>query len=162
MPLTQIALKLPNRPGQLARVARILAEGQINLAAVSVDSTPRIGSVRLIVSDPERAVGLLRQANYRVETHELLPVHLEDRTGSFLRVLDVLTAASINVSSVAILVAREGTQSLVALGVDDLAKARRKLREAGYLSGGAERLISNADLLASRPRIPDESVGMLM
>jgi hypothetical protein len=162
MPLTEIALLLPNRPGQLAQVSRILAEGQINLAAISVDATAQKGSVRLVVSDPKRALKLLRAAGYRVSTHDLLAVHLEDRAGSFLRVLAVLAQAMVNVTSVAILVAREGSQSLVAIGVDDPPKARRQLKAAGFLSSGAEELVSNADLLASRPTIPDESVGLLL
>lgn len=162
MPLTEISLRLPNRPGQLALVSRILAEGQINLAAISVDSTAKQGTVRLVVSDPGRALRLLRKAGYTVETNELLAVHLEDRAGSFLRVLDVLTAANVNVTSVAILVAREGGNALVALGTSDRRKARNCLREAGFLSSGAEKLISNADLLASHPTIPGESVGLLL
>ncbi|HKS59780.1 MAG TPA: ACT domain-containing protein [Thermoplasmata archaeon] len=160
MPLTELALHLPNRPGQLVRVARILAEGEINVAAISVDSTAKSGSVRMVVSDPTRALELLTKAGYHVRSDELLAVHLEDRAGSFLRVLDVLAQAKVNVQSVAILVVREGGQALVALGVDDSKRAQRHLTQSGFLSPTAERLVSNADLLAARPTLPSESVGL--
>lgn len=162
MPVEELSLELPNRPGTLARVARILAEERINLAAISVDSSPRLGRVRLVVSDTARAKRLLARAGFKVEVHELIAVRLEDRAGSFLRVLEVLAAAKINLQSVAILVAREGSQSLVALSASDLARTRRVLEGAGFLSEGAERLISNADLLAAAPAIPSESVGLLL
>ena len=162
MALTEITLRLPNRPGQLVKVAGVLAEGRINLAAVSADSTPSRGTVRLVVSDPEQAVRRLEKAGYAVETRELLAVHLEDRAGSFLKVLHLLAAQKENVTSDAILIVREGARSLVALGVSDLDRARRHLREAGFLAAGAERLVSNADLLASHPTIPSESVGLLL
>jgi hypothetical protein len=162
MALQELSLQLPNRPGALVRVARILAREQINLAAISVDSTRARGHVRLVVSNPAAARRLLEQAGYAVETHDLIAVRLEDRAGSFLKVLDALAASNVNVVSVAILVAREGAQSLVALSTDDLARARKVLRDGGFIAEGAERLISNADLLAAAPAIPAESVGLLL
>jgi hypothetical protein len=162
MGLDQIAFELPNRPGALAGVAKILAKERINLAAISVDSTEKKGHVRLIVSDPEKAMKCLKKARYPAIRQELLAVHLEDRAGSFLRVLDVLSTAKVNIVSVAILFAKEGSQSLVALLTDDLAKARRLLQQAGFMSQTAESLVTNADLIAASPAIPQESVGFLL
>ncbi len=159
MPLREILLTLPNRPGTLAKMARLLARERINVAAISVDSTAGKGRVRLIVSDPTRATTLLTGAGYEVEVREMLAVHLEDRAGSFLRVLDALDRARINIQSVAILVAREGNQPLVALAAKDLGRARRVLEKAGFASLGAERIVSNEELLAAAPSIPSESVG---
>ena len=162
MVLLEIGLKLPNRPGELARAARILAREQINLAAISVDSSGRSGHVRLIVNRPERALALLTSHGFSVEQRELIAVHLNDEAGSFLKVLDLLAGARINVLGVALLIPREGSQSLVALSTSDPAKARRLLDRAGVVSDSAERLSSNADLLAYAPSIPSESVGLLL
>lgn len=162
MGLREISLRLPNRAGTLASVARILAHHRINVAAISVDSTGRVGSVRLVLNDPDRAVPLLKAAGYPAEVHELIAVHLEDRSGMFLKILDVLAQGQVNILSVVILIAREGNRSLVGLHTDDLAKARQLLDRAGFLSQTAERLVSNADLLAAAPAIPSESVGMLL
>jgi hypothetical protein len=162
MPLREIALTLPNKPGALAGIARTLAKERINVAAISVDSTVSKGHVRLIVSDPDRAVRLLGQAGYTTEVREMLAVRLEDRAGSFLRVLEALAKGKINIASVAILVAREGNQPLAAVATSDLPKTRRILQEAGFASQLAERLVTNSDLLATAPTIPPESVGMLL
>ena len=162
MTLREIALNLPNRPGALASVARILAENRINLAALSVNSEGDTGQVRMIVSDPERAVAVLKASKFRALVNDLLVVHLEDRAGSFLRILELLAEAKVNVHSVAILVIREGSQSLVAVSASDLKKAKKALASSGYLSESAERLVTNADLLAVPPGIPNESVGLLM
>ena len=162
MPLQELALRLPNRPGTLAGVARILAQERINLAAISVDSSGVRGRVRLIVSDPQRARRLLEGEGFPVETHDLIAIHVEDRAGSFLKALDLLAQAKVNLQSVAILIAREGSQSLVAMSCDDLPRARKLLEQAGFLSPGAEQLVSNRDLLAAAPAIPGESVGLLL
>jgi hypothetical protein len=162
MSLREISLRLPNRAGTLASVARILAHHHINVAAISVDSTPRVGSVRLVLNDPDRAIPLLKAAGYPIEVHELIAVHLEDRSGTFLKILEVLAQGQVNIRGVVILIAREGNRSLVGLHTDDLAKARELLDRSGFLSPTAERLVSNADLLATAPTIPSESVGMLL
>jgi hypothetical protein len=162
MGLREISLTLPNRPGALAGVARTLAKDRINLAAISVDSTPTRGRVRLVVSDPDRALVLLTAAGYAVEVRELMAVRLEDRAGSFLRILETLARAKVNLQSVAILISREGNQPLVALSANDLPRARKILRKAGFAAPLADRLVSNADLLASAPTIPGESVGLLL
>ena len=47
MALLEIGLRVANRPGELARVARILARERINLAAISVDSSGKNGNVRM-------------------------------------------------------------------------------------------------------------------
>jgi hypothetical protein len=162
MPLREISLTLPNRPGALAGVARVLAKERINLAAVSVDSAAGKGRVRLIVSDPDRATALLTQSGYAVEVREMLAIRLEDRAGRFLRVLDVLAREKVNIQSVAILVAREGNQPVVAFSASDLARARRILKKAGFASPTTERIVSNEELLAAAPSIPSESVGLLL
>jgi hypothetical protein len=162
MSLREITLSLPNRPGTLAKVARTLASERINLAAISVDSTTSRGRVRLIVNDPDRALRLLSAAGYRAEAREMLAVRLEDRAGSFLGVLEVLAREKVNLQSVAILVAREGNRPLCALATDDLPRARKILRTAGFASQLAERIVSNADLLATARTAPSESVGLLL
>jgi len=162
MTLREISLSLPNRPGTLASIARTLAQERINVAAISVDSTGTRGRVRLIVSDPDRAMALLGASGLKSEVREMLAVRLEDRAGSFLKVLEALAKGKVNVQSVAILVAREGSHPLVALSTNDLARARKLLRQAGFSSGLADRLVSNPDLLAAAPSIPAESVGLLL
>lgn len=160
MSLREISLTLPNKPGTLVRVARVLAEDRINVAGISVDSTAGTGRVRLIVSHPDRAMELLSRAGYKVEVREMLAVRLEDRAGSFLQVLDTLARAKVNLQSVAILIAREGNQPLVALSASDISRARQVLYRAGFSSPGTERIVSNEELLASAPTIPSESVGL--
>ncbi|MCI4347851.1 MAG: ACT domain-containing protein [Thermoplasmata archaeon] len=162
MPIQELSLRLPNRPGQLSGVLRRLAQERINIAAVSVDSTRAQGHVRLVVSDPVRALEILRDAEFLVETRELITIALEDRPGTLLQALDVLAKGQVNILSITLLVTRERARVLVALSVNNLPKARRLLTDGGYLSQDAVRRITNADLLGVAPSIPSESVGMLL
>jgi hypothetical protein len=160
--IQELSLRLPNRPGQLAEVLRRLAHERINIAAVSVDSTRSQGRVRLVVSDPGRALEILRDADFPVETRELITISLEDRPGSLLQALDVLAKGRVNILSITLLVTRERSRVLVALSVNGLPKARRLLTEGGFLSHEGTRHLTNADLLGVTPAISSESVGMLL
>lgn len=162
MPIQELSLRLPNRPGQLAEVLRRLAQQRINIAAISVDSTRSQGRVRLVVSDPIRALEILRDAEFPVETRELIAVALEDRPGTLQEALDVLAKGRVNILSITLLVTRQHARALVALSVNNLPKARRLLQEGGYLSAEGEQRLNNADLLGVSPSIPSESVGMLL
>lgn len=162
MTVRELCLTLPNRPGALAAVAGVLAKQRINVAAIAVDSMATRGRVRLVVSDPDRAEGLLTSAGYDVEVREMIALRLEDRAGSFLKVLDVLAQERINVISVAILHARQNGQVLVALSTNDLARARQVLQRARIVSRSAEGDLHNSDLAAGAPSIPTETVGLLM
>jgi hypothetical protein len=160
--IQELSLRLPNRPGQLVEVLRRLAHERINIAAVSVDSTRSQGRVRLVVNDPGRALEILRDADFLVETRELITISLEDRPGSLLQALDVLAKGRINILSITLLVTRERSRVLVALSVNSPPKARRLLTEGGFLAHGGAKHITNADLLGVTPTIPSESVGMLL
>jgi hypothetical protein len=162
MTLREISLTLPNRPGALAGVARTLAKERLNVAAISVDAVAGTGRVRLIVNDPDRALRLLTVAGYDPDVREMIAVRLEDRAGSFLRVLEVLARERVNIQSVAILVARDGNLPLVALSASDLPRARRLLQRTGFASRSTDELVSNEDLLATAPTIPTESVAFLL
>ena len=162
MPVQELSLQLPNRPGQMAEILRRLAHEKINIAAVSVDSTRTRGRIRLVVSVPARVLQIMREARIPVETRELITVALEDRPGSLLQALDLLAKHAVNILSITLLVTRERSRALVALSVDNHPKARKVLTEGGFLSPDVSHHITNADLLGVSPAIPSESVGMLL
>ncbi len=163
MVLEEIAFVLGNKPGALQKIAKLLAEGRINVAAISVHAQSQRGYIRMVVSDTERALWLLRREGYKVDAQELIVVGLEDRSGNLLRVLDILAQHKLNITSANVLVSREGMKSLIAIGTDNPPRARELLSSAGFVSAEAEQLITNAGLV-SRSIVDSgrESVGMLL
>lgn len=163
MPVQEISLVVANRPGALRNVAHILAEGRINVAALTVASQGNRSFCRIVVSDTENALWRLRKAGYKVDATDLLIVRIEDRSGALLRVLDVLANKKLNVLAACILVTRAQQKVLIGLAVSNPARARKLLSESGFLEAGAEDLVTNADLVGGTPsEIPGESVGLLL
>ncbi|MDE1820581.1 MAG: ACT domain-containing protein [Euryarchaeota archaeon] len=163
MTVQEISLVVANRPGALRDVAHLLAEGRINVAALSVASQGNRSFCRVVVNDTENALWRLRKAGYKVDATDLLIVHMEDKAGALVRVLDVLAAKKINVLAACILVTRAHQRVLIGLAVTNPQRARTILSDSGFLAPGAEELVTNADLVAGTPSaVPGESVGLLL
>ena len=60
MQIQQISVFVENKPGRLADITETLAQGQVNIRAVSVADTSDFGILRLIVDKPQEAVRTLR------------------------------------------------------------------------------------------------------
>jgi hypothetical protein len=59
---SQLAVFLANRPGALARVCDALAKAGINIYALATSDTVDHSVVRMVVSDPTKALMLLGEA----------------------------------------------------------------------------------------------------
>ena len=97
MSLKQIAVFGKNKPGALYALTAVLAQGQIDMRALSLAETKDFGIVRLIVNDLYKTTTLLKDAGY---VHSLTPVvgvAIPDVPGGLNRVLQVLTDAKVNV-----------------------------------------------------------------
>lgn len=97
MSMKQISVFVENKPGALYALTAVLAQGQIDMRALSLAETKDFGIVRLIVNDLYKATTLLKDAGY---VHSLTPVVgviIPDVPGGLNRVLQVLTDAKVNV-----------------------------------------------------------------
>ena len=97
MSMKQISVFVENKPGALYALTAVLAQGQIDMRALSLAETKDFGIVRLIVNDLYTTTTLLKDAGY---VHSLTPVvgvAIPDVPGGLNRVLQVLTDAKVNV-----------------------------------------------------------------
>ena len=97
MSMKQISVFVENKPGALYALTAVLAQGQIDMRALSLAETKDFGIVRLLVNDLYKTTTLLKDAGY---VHSLTPVvgvAIPDVPGGLNRVLQVLTDAKVNV-----------------------------------------------------------------
>jgi len=99
MPMaTQLNLSLDNEIGTLARLSRDLANGGVNLLALSAHEVDRDkGIVRLLVPNRELATRALSKAGYTFTVEEVLFVELKNRPGALAKAVEKLARARINV-----------------------------------------------------------------
>jgi len=93
----QLALFLENRPGVLARVCDALSEAKINIYAVSSSDTVDHIVVRMVVSEPAKALRVFEEHGTLALTTEVLMIDGNNQPGSLATIARKLADAKINI-----------------------------------------------------------------
>lgn len=93
----QLALFLDNKPGALARVCEALAEAKINIHAMTTSDTVDHTVLRMIVSEPRKALELFEERGTLVVESEVLLVFGDNKPGSMATIARRLGDAGINI-----------------------------------------------------------------
>jgi hypothetical protein len=91
----QVSVFLENKSGRLNEVAQILGESGINISAFTVADTSEFGVLRMIVTDPENAVQVLKKNNFSVRTTDVVLVKSRNVPGALSKLLEVLNAENV-------------------------------------------------------------------
>ncbi|MBM6871491.1 ACT domain-containing protein [Pseudoflavonifractor phocaeensis] len=97
MTIHQISVFLENRAGQLAEIAAVLAERNINLRAIHIAETSDYGVLRMIVDRSQEAASVLLEHGFILSMTPVLAVVVPDEPGALARVLGVLAKEQIDV-----------------------------------------------------------------
>jgi hypothetical protein len=124
--LTEVVVKLEDRPGTLASLGELLGGHGVDIRAVAVLAVPGGGALAHLVVEPaDVAVQVLREAGMALErVREVLVVTLEDEPGALGRYCRRLADAGINLEAVYLAGEKNGSKQLV-LAVSDLETARK-------------------------------------
>ena len=97
MYLKQLTVFLENREGRLDSVTDILAKNDINIVCLSLADTSEYGVLRMIVSDPDKAKAVLKEAGCLARLTDVLAISMEQKAGSLNRLTKILTSDGINI-----------------------------------------------------------------
>ncbi len=95
MIIKQLSVFLENKTGRLNEVAQILGNAGINMTAFSVADTTEFGVLRVIVSDPEKALSILKEAEFSVRLTDVICLNCPNEPGALARALDILSGESV-------------------------------------------------------------------
>lgn len=95
MTIKQISIFLENKSGRINDVTKALAKAGINMHAFSMAETTDFGILRLIVSDVDRAITILRDANFSVVQTDVICISCPNVAGSLSVILEHLADKSI-------------------------------------------------------------------
>lgn len=96
----QISVFLSNHPGVVADLCSALARADVNIRALNVLDTVDIGTMRMIVSDPEKAKKALADTAVAYVLVPVVSLALPSRTGSFGEVARIMANAGVNIEYV--------------------------------------------------------------
>lgn len=123
----QLSVFMENKPGTLALVCDVLASRKINILAFSISDAVDHGVVRMVVSDPVRAIHLLGEGGMMVVESDVLAVDLPNKSGVLTRMAAKLSKAKVNIEYAYGSTGGTRGKAEVIFKVDNLQRARRIL-----------------------------------
>lgn len=91
----QVSVFLENKSGRLNEVTKVLGNAGINLSAFSIADSSDFGVLRMIVSDPNKAVEVLKKHSFSVKTTRVILVTSPNKPGALAKLLEILSEENI-------------------------------------------------------------------
>ncbi len=132
MTIRQLSVFIENKTGHLNTILAVLARNNININALTVADTSDYGLLRMLVSDPEKAVKALQAEHYSVRIHEVLSLEMSAAPGSMSHILDLFTAAGLSIEYVYAF--SFGSKSILVIRTDNREKAIEVIKENKLIS----------------------------
>ena len=91
---TELSLRLPNSPGALAGVCRLLSDERVNVMAMALEAG---GQLRMVVDNHVHAGAILREHHHQVTERDVLVTSVPNTPGALAPALRLISDAQINI-----------------------------------------------------------------
>jgi hypothetical protein len=125
-----IAVFVENKPGQTARVTKVLAEAGISICWVTIANSGSFGVLKFLVDKTAAAVEALNRSGFMATLLEALAVETENHPGALRSVADALAQRNINLSNCSGFVANH--RAILLVEVQETEGARAILEQRGF------------------------------
>ena len=129
--IKQISIFLENKTGALGDVVKFMAEKGINLRALSIADTEDFGILRIITDDPECTIDKIKEAGYSAKLTDVLAIEIDDKPGSFAKIVEILAAAGISIEYTYAFLSHKKDCACMIIRADDSATANNLLVKSG-------------------------------
>jgi hypothetical protein len=117
---TELSLRLPNSPGALAGVCRLLSNERVNVLAMMLESG---GQLRFVVDNHTHGGAILREHHHQVTERDVIVTAVPNGPGGLAPILRLVSDANVNVEYAYGGGPESGPTASIVLGVDDAARA---------------------------------------
>lgn len=93
----QISVFIENTRGRLREITELLKNDSIDIKAITIADTPDFGVVRMITSNNQKALMILKNGGFTTRTTEVIAIKIANKPGSLFNVLSVLDNHGINI-----------------------------------------------------------------
>ena len=125
MTIKQLSVFLENKTGRINEVTKILGKHGINMHAFSMAESTDFGILRLIVSEVDKAVEVLRGADFAVMLTDVVCISMPNVAGSLANILDQLAEENIFIEYMNAFA--EGDKANVVIRPNDFVKCEKVL-----------------------------------
>lgn len=125
----QLSIFLDNKPGTLADVCKELANAKINIFALSISDTTDYSVVRMVVSEPQKALHLLGERGVLVVDNDVLLIENANKPGTLAEIAQRLAKAKINIEYAYLATSPSSKRGLAVIRVSETKKALKALAD---------------------------------
>ena len=134
-----VAVFVENKPGQTARVTKLLTDVGVNLCWLTIANSGSFGVMKFLVDQRDLAVQTLKEKGLMVSLLEVLAVEVPHKPGSLQAVADLLGRNDINLDNCSGFVANN--RAILVVEVQEFAQARAIFEKQGL------RLLTQEEML---------------
>lgn len=127
MTIKQLSVFLENKTGRINEVTKILGRNDINMHAFSMAETTDFGILRLIVSEVDKAVEILRNESFAVTLTDVICISCPNVAGSLSVILEHLAENQIFIEYMYAFA--EGDNANIVIRPNDISKCENVLKE---------------------------------
>jgi hypothetical protein len=129
----QFNVFVENRLGNLLNVIRRFESSDNRIVSITIVDSADCAIIRIVLSDPERAVEVFQQAGLQFAESDLLVVALPEGTQPVLQICKALLTAEINIHYAYPLLVGPHGRAALALHVEDHENAAQTLDKMGFV-----------------------------
>ncbi len=115
----QLSVFIQNKAGKIASIVSALAEGGIDIRALSIADTADFGILRMLVNDITTAKNILSQQNCIVSINDVCVVAVPDTPGGLARLLQITSREGIDIEYMYSLIARAENKAYMVVRASD-------------------------------------------
>jgi hypothetical protein len=135
-----VAVFVENKPGQTARITKILADANINIRWVTIASIGAFGVMKFLVNDFDVAYQALKHEGFVATLVDVLAVEVPDQPGALHAVTDCLARNQINLDNTSGFISNN--RAILVLEVADVTRARAALEQQGLRTLTQEEMLN--------------------
>jgi hypothetical protein len=134
-----LAIFAENKPGQTARLTKLLADAGVNICWATIENTGSFGIMKVLVDKCDVAYDYLKRKGVMVSLAEVLAVEVPHKPGGLSAVAEYLAKAKINLDNTSGFLSNN--RAILIIQVSDVEKAELVLKKKGL------RLMKQEELL---------------
>ena len=110
----------------------ISAKQGINILGSVINDGTEYGVIRMVVSDPEKALASLKEADYLCKLIDVLGVEVADEVGNLNELLKALSDSNVSAEYIYLSFNRDSGKPIMVFHTEDIMEVRSCLKSRGY------------------------------
>lgn len=130
--LKQVSVIAENKKGSMNKIIGGIAAAGVDFYNVVSNDSAEFGLIRMLCSDPDKALEILKQEGYLAKVDNVLGVEISETVGSLSKLLSDVSASRINIDYLYVCYMRQTDNPVAILRVQEAYEVEECLTGKGY------------------------------